>query len=65
MRVIRIIKCLRLPQNACYSTDALAGHFAVSKRTIYRDLRLLVRAGVPLAKRPGDGVYHVPPGWPE
>lgn len=64
-RVLRTIKCLRLLERACYSAEDLAGHFRVSKRTIYRDLRLLVEADVPLVRRNGDRRYHVPSHWPQ
>jgi hypothetical protein len=67
LRLIRVIKCLRLLEHSCYSAEDLAGYFSVSKRTVYRDLRALVLAGVPLAraKRARDIIYHVssdPPG---
>ena len=63
-RVLRVIKCLRLLEQACYSADDLAGYFRVSKRTVYRDLRLLVVAGVPVMKRTHDRCFHVPAGLP-
>jgi len=50
---------LRLLEQACYSAEALAARFGVSKRTVYRDLRLLSAAGVPLARRAGQRGYHV------
>ena len=66
-RSIRVIKCLRLLESACYSIDRLAAHFRVSRRTVYRDLRLLAAADVPLlsqARRKGCSAggraYHVP-----
>jgi predicted DNA-binding transcriptional regulator YafY len=58
-RIVRVIKCLRLLEAACYSAEDLAGRLQVSKRTVYRDLRLIAAAGVPLARRIGDGGYHV------
>jgi len=58
---------LRLLESACYSIDRLAAHFRVSRRTVYRDLRLLAAADVPLlsqARRKGRSAggraYHVP-----
>ena len=62
LRLMRVIKCLRLLERSCYSAKHLAGHFGVSKRTVYRDLRVLALAGVPLArsKRPPGRGYHVP-----
>ena len=65
VRAVRLIKCLRLLEQACYSAEALADHFAVSKRTVYRDLRLLARAGVPLMRQTIDKGYHVPAAWQE
>jgi predicted DNA-binding transcriptional regulator YafY len=61
LRAIRVIKCLRLLERSCYSADDLAGHFRVSKRTVYRDLRLLASAGVMLAKRTDDRRFYAPP----
>jgi len=62
---------LRLLESACYSVDALAERFSVSRRTVYRDLRLLATAGVPLlsqGRRDGPGAghraYHVPAAGP-
>ena len=63
-RVVRVIKCLRLLEHACYSAHDLAGRLRVSKRTVYRDLRLLEAAGVPLLKRTADDGYHVPAAAP-
>ena len=63
-RIVRIIKCLRLLERACYSADRLAERFCVSKRTVYRDLRLLEAAGVPLMKRTTDGGFYVPAAAP-
>ena len=66
-RSIRVIKCLRLLESACYSVGALAERFRVSRRTVYRDLRLLAVAGVPLMSQGrrndrsvGRREYHVP-----
>jgi len=66
-RSIRLIRCLRLLESACYTVDALAEQFRVSRRTVYRDLRLLAAADVPLmsqGRRTGRGAgiraYHVP-----
>ena len=62
IRLMRVIKCLRLLEHSCYSAERLADHFFVSKRTVYRDLRALVLAGVPVArsKRGEENGYHVP-----
>lgn len=64
IRVVRIIKCLRLLEVDCYSACDLAGHFRVSKRTVYRDLRVLAHAGVPLVRRTDDRRFHVPGDGP-
>jgi predicted DNA-binding transcriptional regulator YafY len=60
LRAVRVIKCLRLLERSCYSADDLAGHFRVSKRTVYRDLRALAAAGVMLAKRTDDHRFYAP-----
>ncbi len=44
----------------------LAQHFGLSIRTVYRDMRALEEAGVPIAAEAGDGFrlapgYHLPP----
>ena len=65
VRAVRLIKCLRLLERTCYSADALADYFRISKRTVYRDLRLLARAGVPLMRHTANGGYHVPAAWKE
>jgi predicted DNA-binding transcriptional regulator YafY len=64
VRVVRVIKCLRLLQRGCYSVDDLADLFRVSRRTVYRDLRLLAAAEVPLMRRTADRCFHVPAAAP-
>jgi predicted DNA-binding transcriptional regulator YafY len=39
--------------------ESLAEHFAISLRTVYRDVRSLVEAGFPISGTPGDG-YLLP-----
>jgi predicted DNA-binding transcriptional regulator YafY len=39
--------------------ESLAEHFAISLRTVYRDVRSLVEAGFPITGTPGDG-YLLP-----
>ena len=58
-RLMRIITCLRMLERRCYSVTDLARHFDVSKRTVYRDLRLLARAGVPLVRHTREGCYCI------
>ncbi|HMO24801.1 MAG TPA: YafY family protein [Tepidisphaeraceae bacterium] len=56
-RLIRLITLIhgRRGQNA----DRLAEQFRVSKRTVYRDLRALERAGVPVLHNPETGGYEI------
>lgn len=61
-RIVRVIKCLNLLQRACYSADDLAKTLGVSKRTIYRDLRVLAAADVPLARSRSSGRLYVSAG---
>lgn len=46
--------------------DELARRFEISKRTVYRDIRALDEAGIPLGTEPGKGYFlvdgfHLPP----
>jgi predicted DNA-binding transcriptional regulator YafY len=48
------------------SVDELAGRYGISARTVYRDLKALQEAGVPIGFEPGRGYYivkgyHLPP----
>ena len=57
---------IQLQANRVVSGPALAGQFGVSLRTVYRDLRTLELAGVPLIGEPGVGYslvegYRLPP----
>jgi predicted DNA-binding transcriptional regulator YafY len=57
---------IQLQARRVVSGPALAGQFGVSVRTIYRDLRTLEQAGVPLFGEPGVGFslaegYRLPP----
>lgn len=57
---------LKLQSNSFVTVKALADHFQVSSRTIYRDLIALEEAGVPLVSEEGRGYsliegYNIPP----
>lgn len=48
------------------TVDELSGRYNISPRTVYRDLRALQEAGVPIGMEPGEGYYivkgyHLPP----
>lgn len=48
------------------TVDKLAERYGISNRTVYRDLRALQEAGVPIGSEPGKGYfivkgYHLPP----
>lgn len=48
------------------TAEALSERYDISKRTVYRDLRALQEAGVPIGSEPGEGYfivkgYHLPP----
>ncbi|WP_375582779.1 helix-turn-helix transcriptional regulator [Cyclobacterium xiamenense] len=57
---------LKLQANAYVTIEKLSEHFEVSKRTIYRDLASLEKAGVPIIQIEGKGYglmegYRLPP----
>lgn len=63
-RLTSIILKLQTKSSVC--VEKLAEHFAVSKRTIYRDLAALEQAGVPIIQIEGKGYglmegYRLPP----
>ncbi len=48
------------------TVEKLAGRYEISERTVFRDLRALEEAGVPIGSEPGEGYfivkgYHLPP----
>lgn len=48
------------------TVEEVAGRYDISQRTVYRDLRALQEAGVPIGSEPGEGYfivkgYHLPP----
>ena len=53
---------LRLQAGRLVTAPALAESFSVSVRTIYRDIRTLEQAGVPIATEEGKG-YRLLPGY--
>jgi predicted DNA-binding transcriptional regulator YafY len=66
-RIDRVSAILIHLQTKKYVTaEEIAKRFEISKRTIYRDLKALEEAGVPLGAEPGKGYYlvdgyHLPP----
>lgn len=57
---------LKLQANASVTIEELSKHFEVSKRTIYRDLASLEKAGIPIIQIEGKGYgliqgYKLPP----
>lgn len=60
LRLLRCVQLLNMLQSRIgYSPSALAREFEVSKRTIYRDRRLLEEAGIPIWHEPHKGGYIV------
>jgi hypothetical protein len=60
-KVVRILQIAWMLQSRARSVDELARHFGVSRRTIYRDLKLIDEADLPLAGRAVvKGVRPVP-----
>jgi predicted DNA-binding transcriptional regulator YafY len=66
-RIDRLVATVLLLQSRrLIRAQDIAAHFEISKRTVYRDLRALEEAGVPLAAEAGEGYslvpgYHLPP----
>lgn len=66
-RLIRLTKILlQLQSRRLITSQVLADKFGISQRTIYRDIRALEEAGVPVIGEPGTGYslpddYRVPP----
>lgn len=57
---------IQLQTKKFVTAEEIAKRFEISKRTIYRDLKALEEAGVPLGAEPGKGYYlvdgyHLPP----
>lgn len=66
-RVDRLLAMVLLLQSRrVVRAKDIADHFAISIRTVYRDMRALGEAGVPVAAEAGEGYslvegYHLPP----
>lgn len=66
-RIDRLVATVLLLQSRrVIRAQDIAEHFGLSIRTVYRDLRALEEAGVPLAAEAGEGYslvpgYHLPP----
>lgn len=63
-RLVAIV--VHLQSSRVVRAEDIADHFGVSVRTVYRDLRALEEAGVPVAAEAGKGYslvegYHLPP----
>ncbi len=57
---------IQLQSKKFVGAGEIADRFCISKRTVYRDIRALEEAGVPLGTEPGKGYflvdgYHLPP----
>lgn len=59
-RLLRLI--IQIQTSRRNSADTLATQLGVSRRTVFRDLRVLQKAGVPLANAPGYG-YRLDPDF--
>ena len=63
-KLIRVLQMVWLLQNDDCTVDELAERFGVSRRTIYRDLKLLDEAELPLVSQHPDKGYRVMPPRP-
>src|SRR3954454_13194036 len=63
-RAARLLELLiRVQTRSCFTAAELAEEFGVSRRTMFRDLRVLSEMGVPLRSTPGPGGgYSLPRG---
>lgn len=58
-KVIRVLKMTWMLQTGCHTVEEMASQFAVSRRTIYRDLKLIDRAELPLETRQVGRAFHL------
>ncbi len=63
-RITRLLRLLQTLQSGSEkNVAALAGAFRVTRRTIFRDLKTLRQAGMPLEYDPQTERYYVSPTW--
>ena len=63
-RITRLLRLLQTLQSGSgKNVSALAGLFQVNRRTIFRDLKTLRQAGMPLEYDPESERYYVSPTW--
>ncbi len=63
-RMERLMAILLLLQEKPRTSDDIARHFEVSKRTVLRDMAALYEIGVPVLSREGaGGGYSLPAGY--
>ena len=58
-KVVRILKMAWMLQGGSHTVDDMAAQFAVSRRTVYRDLKLIDQASLPLVVHPIGKGYHL------
>lgn len=57
-RIDRLLGILILLQSRKYvSAEKIAGHYQISTRTVYRDIRSLTEQGIPLSFEPNKGYF--------
>ncbi|MBX3394413.1 MAG: WYL domain-containing transcriptional regulator [Phycisphaerae bacterium] len=62
-RVFRLLKIITLMQSGrLYDADGMAAELSVSRRTLFRDLKLLEMVGVPYRFDHNEGAYKIPEG---
>jgi len=60
-RVVRVLKTAWMLQRNPWTVDELAERFAISRRTVYRDLKLIELAELPLVTQHGEHGYRLLP----